>query len=164
MAALSKFSSVAQLAGGTLLLVCALITQAAPADLSLVSRDFRGEPTTTRDGQTAVSPDGRYVAFLTTDPEVTGDALDEGTHLIVRDRQVGENQLLVTLDSGISSFSEGIDISADGRFVVFASRDSFLPGDENNIEDCFVADRRSGIVRRMNEALGGGDSTEPCCV
>ena len=164
MAALSKFSSVAQLTGGTLLLVCALITQAALADLSLVSRDFRGEPTTTRDGQTAVSPDGRYVAFLTTDPEVTDDALHEGAHLVVRDRQVGENQLLVTLDSGISSFSEGIDISADGCYVVFASRDSFLPSDENNIKDCFVADRRSGIVRRMNEALGGGDSTEPCCV
>ena len=57
-------------------------------------------------------------------------------------------------------------ISADGRFVAFASDASNLvPGDTNGTLDVFVRDRQTGTTRRVSVGPGGvqgnGDSFDP---
>ena len=55
--------------------------------------------------------------------------------------------------------SGGPVISADGRYVAFASAATTLvPGDTNNTPDIFVADRRTGDVSRVNVASSGAQA------
>ena len=66
-----------------------------------------------------------------------------------------------------TSFSIQPSISADGRFVAFASGDSNLtPGDTDNVTDIFVHDRSTGVTRRVSERTdhrfgAGTDSLAP---
>ena len=47
-------------------------------------------------------------------------------------------------------------ISADGRFVAFASRaNNLVPGDTNESQDIFVHDRVTGIIERVSVASNG---------
>src|SRR5215208_5655648 len=53
-------------------------------------------------------------------------------------------------------YSLGPAISADGRFVAFASDASNLvPDDTNNAIDVFVRDRQTGKTRRVSVSSGG---------
>jgi Tol biopolymer transport system component len=54
------------------------------------------------------------------------------------------------------SGAEGGKLSADGRFVVFATRDpGFATGDTNDSSDVFVRDRRAGTTSRVSLGIGG---------
>ncbi|MHB8793106.1 MAG: TolB family protein [Thermoleophilia bacterium] len=62
--------------------------------------------------------------------------------------------------------SQGVAISADGRFVVFESwANSLVAGDTNYVTDVFVKDVSSGAVTRVSTDSGGiqgsGDSISP---
>ena len=49
-----------------------------------------------------------------------------------------------------------VSMSADGRFVAFASDASNLvPGDTNANQDVFVKDRTTGAIERMSARVGG---------
>ena len=100
----------------------------------------------------AVSADGRYVAFATGAsnlvPRDTNDAWD----VFVRDRVahvtervwVGPGSAQTRGGSGYSA------ISADGRYVAFASEASNLvPGDTNDVSDIFVRDRVAHVTERV---------------
>ncbi len=57
-------------------------------------------------------------------------------------------------------------LSADGRFVVFASlATNLVAGDSNGVSDVFIRDQRSGHIRRIStsasDAQGNGISREP---
>lgn len=55
--------------------------------------------------------------------------------------------------------SGGPVISADGRYVAFASSATTLvPGDTNNTPDIFVVDRRTGAVSRVNVSSSGAQA------
>ena len=65
-------------------------------------------------------------------------------------------------DSDDENESYSTSVSADGRFVAFASlADNLVPGDTNGYRDIFVRDRTSGITTRVstdsqgNQANGG---------
>ncbi|MEQ8764365.1 MAG: calcium-binding protein [Planctomycetota bacterium] len=81
--------------------------------------------------------------------------------------QVAFGQTLerVTLDSAgaqANDSSRWADVSADGRFIVFASvASNLVPGDTNNAEDIFVRDRRTGTTERVSVDSSGiqGNST-----
>ncbi len=52
-----------------------------------------------------------------------------------------------------------LDVSADGRFVVFSSSASNLvPGDGNGVRDVFVADLRDGSLTRVSVAADGAEA------
>ncbi len=98
----------------------------------------------------SISANGRYVAFTTTGslaPEDTSGWWDA----YVRDRLLGTTEL-VSVDSAgdpgnNSSGSLGVQISDEGRFVVFGSVASDLvPGDTNNGSDIFIHDRQTGTT------------------
>ncbi|MFN0008752.1 MAG: TolB family protein [Planctomycetota bacterium] len=95
----------------------------------------------------SVSDDGRYVAFSSPATWlVPGDSWYLGWDVFVRDRLTGTTEIVsVGLDAGASDNSDNGTISADGRYVVFISRDSYLvPDDTNGWRDTFVRDREGG--------------------
>ena len=95
-------------------------------------------------GQTAMSADGRYVAYLTSSADLAYTAPGFGLQVVVRDMATGVNQ---TVSSGqrdhavYPSAYGNLSISADGRHIAFDSYTSLLPGDGNQDVDVYVFDR-----------------------
>src|SRR5207244_3459242 len=112
-----------------------------------VSVPASGVPDSDVSQNPSISGDGRLVAFEShLDTLIPGD-LRELHNILVRDRATGSTERLSVAPSG----GQGGDgdsvtpaISADGRFVTFASgADNLVRGDTNAVEDIFVADRAS---------------------
>jgi len=62
-----------------------------------------------------------------------------------------------------SSFFLGIDISADGRYVVFQSLASNLVEDDTNgKQDCFVHDRTTNETKRISVSTNGSEANDGC--
>jgi len=95
---------------------------------------------------TALSADGRYVAFAT-----TGGAIWDGTMLL--DRETG-------VISQISTTGLAVDISADGRYVAFVSDESDLTHSDSQARDVFVFDRETDSIERISIPLDGGASDQ----
>jgi Tol biopolymer transport system component len=92
---------------------------------------------------TAISADGRYVAFWSeADNLVEGDT-NEGAEWFVHDRVTGETTLIsVSISGDEAQGNEGYlfpYVSADGRCWTFISDESNLvEGDTNGVSDVFV--------------------------
>ena len=106
----------------------------------------------------SISTDGRYVAFISdADNLVSGDTNNQWD-VFVHDRQTGENHRISVSTNGTQSngHSGGPAISADGRYVAFASQASNLvSGDTNGTWDVFVHDRQTRQTTRVSVASNG---------
>ena len=104
----------------------------------------------------SITPDGRYVAFSSAATGlVTGDT---NAHIdaFVRDMSTGTIERVSVSTSGTQSNgdSRGVSISADGRYVAFASVASNLTaGDTNGFDDVFLRDRQLGTTTRLQSSL-----------
>ena len=107
-----------------------------------------------------LSRDGAVVAYASagTKPRTPAD-------VFVRDRRTGTTELVSVAPAGAPSYGAGADgkvsVSADGRFVAFAStNDGLVPGDTNTCDqkpcmDVFVLDRTLHTIERVS--VGPGD-------
>ncbi len=102
-----------------------------------------GEEAASVSNDTAISADGRYVAFYSFAKNVVPDDTTDGPDLFVRDRVTGATERISVGESGGSdSWSTTPSMSADGRYVAFRSAGSNLVlGDTNDVWDIFVRDR-----------------------
>ena len=120
----------------------------------------------------AVSPDGRYVAYLSPASNLVPGDTNGLPDVFVRDRRlhrttrvsVGRHGRQANGTSGYADATLGL--SDDGRFVAFSSLATNLaPGDDGGWSDVFVHDRRTGRTIRVSEGRGGrpgsGDSRQP---
>ena len=113
----------------------------------------------------AVSADGRYVAFWSQSVLVPSDT-NGMPDTYVRDRVAGTIERVSLSNAGSelsqgSNLGEGPAISADGRFVAFASIDSaVVPGDTNGTFDVFVRDRQAGTTERVTVAGNGAQGDD----
>lgn len=119
-------------------------------------------------GSPAISADGRFVAFVSTATDLVAGNLNG---VFVRDLQtntttlVSRNRSNSTGGNGTVSNDSPPVITPDGRFVLFASRDSDLvANDTNNRADVFVHDRGQGTttlvsVNQNNSASANSDSS-----
>ena len=122
---------------------------------------FQGENTV------AQSADGRFVAFVSTNPLLPADT-NTDFDAYVFDRQSGEFSLVSVNDAGTvgnASVSD-VAISPNGQFVAFTSSASNLVvGDGNSLDDVFVHDRADGTTVRIsigdNESEAGAPSGFP---
>lgn len=110
-------------------------------------------------GHSAISSDGRYVAFSSWASNlVTGDT-NGATDVFLKDTQTGATTRVST-DSGGgegNGISEGPSISANGRYVTFHSHASNLvSGDTNGQIDCFVKDALAGTMTIVSTDSSGG--------
>jgi uncharacterized repeat protein (TIGR01451 family) len=162
------------IAMGTLLAATALVVAQSPSGvLELASVNNAGVQGDNDSGTTgftspsndraSMTPDGRFVAFTSlADNLVPGDT-NLVADVFVHDRMAGTTER-VSLDSkgregdahsGLGT-PTGAGISADGRFVVFASSAStFGKGDVNGNADVFVRDRLTGTTELISRGLDG---------
>jgi len=106
-----------------------------------------------------VSDDGRYVSFTSRAANlVEDDIFLRQTDVFVFDRLLQTTERVSVTSDGAESDgdSEWSSISADGRYVAFASRATNLaPNDENGANDVFVHDRVTGVTRRVSQSSTG---------
>jgi len=104
-----------------------------------------------------ISADGRFVLFDShADNLVAGDT-NGYRDVFVRDRQTATTERVSVSSSGLEAADDsfGVDISADGRFVVFYSgATTLVPGDMNHSSDVFVRDRLAGTTERVSVSSG----------
>jgi Tol biopolymer transport system component len=102
-----------------------------------------------------ISADGRFVAFdSAADDLVPGDTT--GTDAFVHDRVTAATTRVSLAFNGAQPYSGvgGVEISADGRFVAFASSArNLVPDDTNRVADVFVV----GLSRRLSLVIRGTD-------
>jgi Tol biopolymer transport system component len=148
--------------------------RAATDDLALVSRADGGTGAK-GDGDSfgsAMSADGRLVAFASTASNLHPDDIDGSTDVFVRDLQTDTITLVSRADGPAGAKANGPSarpvISADGRFVAFISAASNLHSDDHDgTFDVFVRDLEANtttLVSRADGAAGAkgaDDSFEP---
>jgi Tol biopolymer transport system component len=118
-------------------------------------------------GFPAISADGRYVAFHSGATNLVPGDTNDWRDTFVRDRQGGTTER-VSIGSGGAQGNQESDtaspsISADGRYVAFASAASNLvAGDTNLWGDVFVRDRQLAVTERVSVATGGTQADGFC--
>ena len=118
----------------------------------------------------SLSADGRYVAFESTAANLSTEDTDPTNDVFVRDLQTNTTTYVSRASGGSGAGGDGHSfapsISADGRYVAFASEANNLSGADDNAErNVFVRDLQTGVTTYVNQAGGGaavgGDSSEP---
>ncbi|HLA12067.1 MAG TPA: CHRD domain-containing protein [Pyrinomonadaceae bacterium] len=140
---------------------------------TLVSVNSSGTATANGLSQVPViSADGRFVAFVSnaTDLSTTPDN-NNTSDVFVRDLQTNTSKLVTINSPGTATgnnISEAPVISADGRFVAFASRatDLVTSADNNNNVDIFVRDLQTNTTKLVSvnstgNATGNNSSSAP---
>lgn len=143
------------------------ISAGAPFGIERVSISSEGQQANARSSGGAMSADGRYAAFASNASNlVPGDTNGVGD-VFVRDRLMGITERVSVNSDGEegNGFSSSPSISADGRYVAFASGATNLaPFDLNGKQDVFVHDRSSHTTIRVSIGStgrqGDGDSHE----
>jgi Tol biopolymer transport system component len=130
--------------------------------LERVSVDSAGG-TLNQDIEPSMSRDGRVVAFYAGNPPGVG-TFPWQAQLLLHDRITGATEFISVTPTGEMAThsntptSSGPDLSADGRYVAFASQASDLVhGDSNGFPDVFVRDR--GRVLGVGGLAGAGRLT-----
>ncbi|HWJ07688.1 MAG TPA: hypothetical protein VNS57_18060, partial [Steroidobacteraceae bacterium] len=144
---------------------------AAPGDTELVSVTTNGTAAGLAgdwDRSTAVSADGRFVAFVSSATSIVSSDTNGATDVFVRDRLNGTVERVSVSSTGSqgNGDSNRVDLSGDGRYVAFESGASNLvTGDSNGRNDIFVHDRQTGTTRRVSVSSTGAEansfSTQP---
>ena len=114
-------------------------------------------------GPTAISADGRIVAFVSSATNLVAVDANGYGDVFVHDRLTGTTQRVSVDSSGAEANGESDDpaISADGRYVAFRSNASNLvAGDANGYGDVFVHDRLTGITERVSVDSSGAEGTD----
>jgi Tol biopolymer transport system component len=120
--------------------------------------------------QPDLTPDARYIVFEDTASNLVAGDTNGTVDIFVRDRTLGTTTRVSVGDGGAegNGDSRGPCISADGRWVAFASTSSNLvPGDANGVQDIFVKDLQTGAIEIASlDSFGApsdGDSFFPAC-
>jgi Tol biopolymer transport system component len=111
----------------------------------------------------AISADGRYVVFSSMAWNmVPGDVQYGHQDIFLHDNQTRATERISVSSAGQPCNEDayyGVDISADGRHVVFATKASNLvSGDTNGVWDIFLRDRTAGSTIRISNPTAGGQS------
>jgi Tol biopolymer transport system component len=141
---------------------------AASARTELVSVSSSGEQGDNDSSPTAVSADGRYVAFSSDASNLVAGDTNGTEDVFVRDRELGTTKRVSVSSAGEQGNDESLEpaISPDGRYVAFTSGASNLvAGDTNGNWDVFVRDRTLGTTKRVSVSStgreGNGRSWQP---
>jgi WD40-like Beta Propeller Repeat len=140
----------------------------------LVSASLSGDvPTNSISHAAKASPDGRFVAFVSSASNLVANAVSTGYHVYLRDVQSGATQLVDVNTNGIGAADDWGTVpflSTNGQFVAFCSLDaSLVASDDNNAYDIFVRDavgastelisRRTASANAGNALSSGGPFT-----
>jgi Tol biopolymer transport system component len=148
----------------SMLLLLALIltpagsVRAMPGNTTRVSVATGGGQANSGSFDPSISADGRYVAFVSAATNLVSGDTNNFQDIFVHDRQTGQTTRVSVASDGTQAngHSYAPSISADGRYVAFASLASNLvSGDTNGAWDVFVHDRQTGETTRVSVASDG---------
>ncbi len=116
----------------------------------------------------AISPDGRYVAFISSAENLVPGDNNRVRDVFVRDRLLGTTERISVASDGTqgdgqsSGLATGAPaLSGDARFVAFASSaTNLVANDMNNLDDIFVRDRLLGTTERISVASDGSEGND----
>lgn len=151
-------STIITLAALVLVSTAPSATTAGTVRVSVSSSQNQGD----RPSWTAgISANGRYVAFTSQATNLVPGDTNDRQDAFVYDRRTGHTQRVSVSSSGAQAKpgqdpfggSAAMDMSADGRYVLFRSDASNLaPGDAKRKSDGFIHDRVTGKTRRIRPA------------
>jgi Tol biopolymer transport system component len=150
---------LALLAG--LLAVPAFTAPAAPAVTMATTRVSVATGGTQANGQSsgsAISANGRYVAFASEATNLVARDTNHAQDVFVRDRTTGATTRVSVATGGAQANgpSQEPTISANGRYVAFTSEATNLVAkDTNNQADVFVRDRVNGTTTLVSVSTAG---------
>ena len=136
--------------------------------LSLASVNNAGAQGDNHSSSASISADGRFVVFASAASNLAegvrplcadGSSFYYCTDVYLRDRQTGQTSLISMDSMGRqgNGWNANPVVSADGRYVAFASEaTNLVGGDTNNAEDIFVRDRQAGLTSRISVDSAGG--------
>jgi len=134
----------------------------APAPAPLTERLSTAAGGAQSDGdstQADVTPDGRYVAFISEASNLVPGDTNDVADVFVRDRAAGTTERISiatdgTEGDGRCDFTPAI--SDNGRFIAFASfADNLVADDTNGVFDIFLRDRKKGTTKRLSVSTAG---------
>lgn len=107
-----------------------------------------------------ITPDGRWVAFSSQASElVTNDINNNTEDAFLHDLQTSVTRLvsLNSAETQSNGASNQVDVSDDGRFVVFTSASNNLVSPDSNgvTANVFVRDRRTGQTQKVDRSSTG---------
>jgi Tol biopolymer transport system component len=109
-----------------------------------------------------MSANARLVAFSSNvDNLVPGDT-NKTTDVFLFDRKARTAVRLSTAADGTQADrpSQGVSLSADGRYAAFSSAaTNLVPGDTNGVADIFVKDLRTGAIHQLTGGADGASGT-----
>lgn len=112
------------------------------------------------------TPDGRYSVFYSLASNLLGQGVDTNNQLDIfrKDLKTGEI-IRVSTSGGNTQLSAGVptdvyelDISPDGRYVLFSTTGKLVYEDNNGLEDVYMKDLTTQAITRI---AGGGGALEP---
>jgi cold shock CspA family protein len=133
-----------------------------------ISVDSTGAEANDESDWPTVSADGRFVAFESHASNLVAGDSNATVDIFVYDRSTGTTER-VSVDSSGAEGDGGsfgpLAISADGRFVAFASHaTNLVVGDTNSAVDIFVRDRSAGTTERVSVDSSGAQTISRWCV
>ena len=121
-----------------------------------------GAPANANSVSAALTEDGRYVAFASDATNLIPEDTNLFRDIFVRELRTGKTERVSVHTNGaqaVNGHSSHPSISADGRYVAFASEaTNLVEGDTNGFTDIFVHDRVAGTTQRVNVATGGAQA------
>jgi Tol biopolymer transport system component len=115
-------------------------------------------------GKSAISADGRYVAFWSRATTLVPGDTNGKDDIFVRDTVANTTTRVSLASDGAqgNGFAGSPSLSADGRYVAFGSEASNLvPDDTNEQGDIFVRDTLAGSISRVSLATSGEQANGP---
>lgn len=110
-------------------------------------------------GQSSMSVDGRFVAFVSTNAVEVSDT-NGMADIYLADRNANQARLVSVDYSGVSSAngpSRDPAISADGRYVAFSSTASnLIPDNTNRLPNLYLRDLKMGTTTLLSATATGG--------
>ena len=125
-----------------------------------------GTPANSTSHRPSISADGRLVAFHSYASNLVPGDTNDTSDVFVHDRETGITERVSVAADGDEANGAQPVLSADGRFVVFASSASNLVANDTNARvDVFIRDLDTGMVERVSIASdgtqGNGTSNSP---
>lgn len=138
------------------------VLEVATGEIERVSVSSSGAQGNDRSSWPVISDDARHVVFESEASNLTDNDGDRTTDVFLHDRDAGTTRLVSysTYAGKGNDTSDGVDISGNGRFVVFASKASNLVrNNENRNTDIFVLDTQASlqVLERVSVSTGGDE-------
>lgn len=134
---------------------------AAAQTTSLASVDSGGNAANGESTHSAMSDDGRYVAFLSKASNLVPGDTNGAQDVFLHDRITGLTTRVSVGPGGVEAnwHSHSPAVSGDGRYVGFESEASNLvASDTNFLRDVFVHDTQTSLTERISLGLAGAET------